>query len=116
MATGTKKLTARQFLNYWFDTKNGKIGIEYTDSRTGLVKKTASFHAVTSGFNEVVTKYYGKTGKEFLEDSVKKELCSIKPVGKGKTGRGIPGVRVYPFSSTQGSNKAESIMAEMGIS
>ena len=111
-----KKMTARQFLAFWFDEKNGKIGIEYTDSRTGLVKKTASFHAVTSGFNEVVAKYYGKTGKEFLDDATKKELCSIKPVGKGKTGRGIPGVRVYPFSSTQGSNKAESIMTEMGIS
>ena len=111
-----KKMTARQFLDFWFNPKNGKIGIEYTDSRTGQIRKTASFHAVTSGFNEVVLKYYGKTGKEFLEDAVRKELCSIKPVGKGKTGRGISGVRVYPFSSNQGSNKAESIMAEMGIS
>ena len=107
-------MTARQFLAFWFDPKNGKIGIEYTDSRTGQIRKTASFHAVTSGFNEVVLKYYVKTGKEFLEDAVKKELCTIRPVGKGKSGKGIPGVRVYPVTAS--TNNAEKIMKEMGIS
>ena len=109
----SKKLSARQVLNWWLDPKNGKIGEEYTDSY-GRVKKTNSFHTVMSGFNDFIFQYYGKTGKEFIDDAVAKGLCKIRPVGKGKTGKGIPGVRVYPVSGNV--DKAEQIMKEMGIS
>ena len=113
MATSKKKLTARQVLNWWLNPENGKIGEEYIDNY-GKTRKTNSFHAVTSGFNEFILAYYNKTGKEFLEDAVNKGLCTIRPVGKGKSGKGISGVRVYPVSAS--SNNAEKIMKEMGIS
>tara|TARA_R110002020_G_scaffold159439_6_gene343250 strand:+ start:246 stop:587 length:342 start_codon:yes stop_codon:yes gene_type:complete len=111
-----KKLTARQMLNWWLDPKNGKVGIEYLDKKTMTNKKTKGFHAVTSGFNDLIQQYYGTTGKEFIDDAVAKKLISIKPLGRGKTGKGIPGVMVYPYSEFTQGNKAEGLMAEMGIS
>ena len=115
MATATKKLSARQVLNFWFDPKNGKIGEKYT-ARDGSTKETKSFHAVTSGFNDFIQVYYGISGKEFLEDAEAKRLCTLRPVGRGKSGKGIPGVRVYPFNTTMSNNKAEVILKEMGLS
>lgn len=115
MAT-KKKLTAKQFLDWWFNPENGKVGISYTDKRTGQVRVTKGFHAVTSGFNDVVQEYYGRTGKEFIDSAVKRKLVSIKPLGRGKTGKGIPGVMVYPYSEFSATgNKASSLMAEMGL-
>jgi len=111
-----KKLTARQMLNWWLDPKNGKVGIEYLDKKTMTYKKTKGFHAVTSGFNDLIQEYYGKSGKEFIDAAVAKKLISIKPLGRGKTGKGIPGVMVYPYSEFTQGNKAEGLMAEMGIS
>lgn len=117
MATTKKKLTAAKFLEWWFDPKNGKVGIEYTDKRTGQVKTTSGFHAVTSGFNDTIVKYYGRSGKEFIDSAVERKLVSIKPVGRGKSGKGIPGVIVYPYSATANTgNKADSILSEMGLS
>ena len=115
MAT-SKKLTAKQFLDWWFNPQNGKVGIKYTDKRTGQVRETKGFHAVASGFNDVVQEYYGRTGKEFIDSAVKRKLVSIKPLGRGKSGKGIPGVMVYPYSEfANGSNKGVSLMAEMGL-
>ena len=116
MAKESKKLTASKFLEWWFDPKNGKVGVEYLDKRTGLTKKTRGFHAVTSGFNDLIQSYYGKTGKEFIDSAIKRKLVSIKPVGKGKSGRGIPGVLVYPYSEFANTgNKASGLMEEMGL-
>ena len=118
MATATKdkKMTARQMLSWWLDPKNGKVDIEYLDKKTMTYKKTKGFHAVTSGFNDLIEAYYGKSGKAFIEDAVAKKLISIKPLGKGKTGRGIPGVLVSPYSEFSQGNNAEGLMAEIGIS
>jgi len=115
--TTAKKITAKQWLDWWLDPKNGKVGIEYTDKKTGQVKTTKGFHAVTSGFNDAIAEYYGRSGKEFIDSAVNRKLVSIKPVGRGKTGRGIPGVIVYPYSATANSgDKGASILSEMGLS
>ena len=71
---------------------------------------------MTSGFNDFIESYYSKTGKEFIDSAVKRKLVSIKPLGRGKSGKGIPGVMVYPYSEFANSgNKGASLMEEMGL-
>ena len=112
----TQKMTAQKMLDWWFDPSNGKVGIEYTDKRTLQKRKTKGFHAVTSGFNDLIQSYYGNTGKEFIDSAIKRKLVSIKPLGRGKSGKGIPGVMVYPYSEfANTSNKGAMLMEQMGL-
>ena len=115
MARKMNNKIARMILDWWFDPANGKVGIEYIDKRTGLKRTTKGFHAVTSGFNELIAEYVGVTGKEFIDKAVERKLCSIKPLGRGKSGKGIPGVMVYPYSEYNQGNKGRSLIEEMGL-
>ena len=103
------KMKPAKFMEWWLDPKNGKVGQPFTNKKTGKVGITRGFHSVTSGFNDVVQQYYGKTGKEFLEELVSKELVSIRPVS------GVKGVMVYPFRQ-QSESRATDLLTEMGLS
>lgn len=65
MAKSAKKMSINQFLEWWFDPKNGKVGyeVEVVDKnpRSKTFQKpikvtVRGFHAVNSGCNALVRK------------------------------------------------------------
>jgi len=110
---GNGKIPVSDFIGAWLDPKNGKIG--ETFQRNGVSQKTKSFHSVTSGFNEAIRAYYGKDPVAILQQAEEKELVSLRPVGRGKSGKGVPGVRVSAYRDYQ-DTKGVSILADMGLS
>ena len=108
------KIPVSRFIGWWLDPKNGKVGEEFT-KQDGSKGKTTSFHAVTSGFNDAVRNYYDVDPVALLQEAESREICSLRPVGKGKTGKGVPGVRVSAFRIGTDS-KGISALSEMGLS
>ena len=111
------KMKVGDFLAWWLDSKNGKVGIEYTDKKTGLTRKTSSFHSVTSGFNEAFKLYYGCDSEAVIKAIGKAEelrLISVRLVGKGLSGKGVSGARISAYRDTS-DNRGVSALAEMGI-
>lgn len=110
------RMLMEDWLGVWLDPKYGKVGEEFTYSkgpRAGETGITTSFHAVTSGFNEATQMYYDASPIDFLKEAESRKLITLRPVGKGRTGKGVPGVRVYPYSDT--TNRGSSILASMGL-
>ena len=104
------KLKVGDFLAWWLDPKNGKVGETYLD-RTGTERKTKSFHSVTSGFNEACKAYYGLDTKGVISMTNEAEtrgLISIRP-----TRGGVKGVRIS--LPTDGGSRGISALAEMGL-
>ena len=111
------KLSIPEFLNWWFDPKNGKVGyqVEVVDKnpRSKTFQKTIKvtvrgFHAVNSGCNALVRKYYDLEDiKDFWDQCKELKLVTTKPV-KG-------GVMVYPYSASSSDSKVANLMEEMGI-
>ena len=100
----------------WLNPKYGHVGQEFTYSKgpkAGQVGKTTSFHCVTSGFNEATTLYYGVSPVDFLKEAEEHKLVTLRPVGRGKSGKGVSGVRVYPYSDT--TSRGADILASMGL-
>ena len=111
------KMKVGDFLSWWLDPKNGKVGVEYTDRKTGLLRKTSSFHSVTSGFNEAFRLYYGCDSEAVKKAITKAEglkLISVRLVGKGANGKAVPGARISVYRD-YGDSKGISALAEMGI-
>ena len=108
------KIPVSKFIAWWLDPKNSKVGVEFT-KLDGTKGKTTSFHAVTSGFNDAVRNYYEIDPVGLLQEAEKREICSLRPVGKGKSGKGVSGVRVSAFRIGTDS-KGISALSEMGLS
>ena len=85
------KIPVSKFIAWWLEPKNGKVGEEFT-KQDGSKGKTTSFHAVTSGFNDAVRNYYDVDPVALLQEAEKREVCSLRPVGKVKSGNGVSGV------------------------
>ena len=117
MAKSAKKMSINQFLEWWFDPKNGKVGyeVEVVDKnpRSKTFQKpikvtVRGFHAVNSGCNALVRKYYEVEDiKNFWEQCKEQKLVTTKPA-KG-------GVMVYHYSSSSSESKVANLMEEMGI-
>ena len=106
------KLKVGDFLAWWLDPKNGKVGETYLD-RNGTERKTKSFHSVTSGFNEACKAYYGLDTKGVIALTNKAEakgLISIRPT-KG----GVKGVRISLPTDGDSGTRGISALAEMGL-
>ena len=112
------KMSLTDFISWWLDPKNGKVGGAYK-LENGQQRVTNSFHAVTSGFNDLVRSYYGVEPQEVTKKLEDLKLITTRPVGKGKYGKGVSGIRIYPYNpnANSGQNgKVISLKAEMGIS
>jgi len=111
------KLSIPEFLNWWFNPKNGKVDykVKVTDKKPTsptfgkqITVTVRGFHAVNSGCNDLIRKYYGvKDIVAFWDDAKSKKLVTTKPV-KG-------GVMVYPYSASSSDSKVANLMEEMGI-
>ena len=107
------KMKVGDFLAWWLDPKNGKVGETYLD-RTGTERKTKSFHSVTSGFNEACKAYYGLDTKGVISMTNEAEtrgLISIRP-----TRGGVKGVRISLPTDGGSGSRGISALAEMGLS
>ena len=105
-----------EFLNWWFDPKNGKINLPFTATKgknAGKTLRTTGFHSVTSGFNAAVRLYYSLNEEgsleKFYETAKAKKLISTRPV---KMGFMVDPYREENSSLTVGTNN----LAEMGLS
>ena len=116
------KMKVGDFLALWLDPKSslagtkGNIGEEFTDKRTGLTRKTTSFHSVLSGFNEAFRLYYDCDSKAVISAMEKAEelrLISVRLVGRGQSGKGVPGARISAYRDSSGRGK--SALADLGI-
>ena len=117
MAKSAKKMSINQFLEWWFDPKNGKVGyeVEVVDKnpRSKTFQKpikvtVRGFHAVNSGCNALVRKYYEVEDiKNFWDQCKEQKLVTTKPA-KG-------GIMVYPYSTSSSESKVSNLMEEMGI-
>ena len=106
------KLKVGDFLAWWLDPKNGKVGETYLD-RTGTERKTKSFHSVTSGFNEACKAYYGLDTKGVIamtNEAETRGLISIRP-----TRGGVKGVRISLPTDGGSGSRGISALAEMGL-
>jgi len=104
------KLKVGDFLAWWLDPKNGKVGETYLD-RNGTERKTKSFHSVTSGFNEACGLYYDLDTKGVIaltNEAEARGLIKIRP-----TRGGVKGVRIS--LPTDGGSRGISALAEMGL-
>ena len=105
-----------EFLNWWFDEKNGKINLPFTATKgknAGKTLRTTGFHSVTSGFNAAVRLYYSLTEEgsleKFYETARSKKLISTRPVKMG--------FMVYPYREDNSSVAiATNNLSEMGLS
>ena len=101
------KVPVSDVLAWWFNPKNEKINRPFK-GKDGQTAYTKGFHSVTSGFNDFVKKYYGvKDIQKFYDEAKAKKLLNTRPVKMG--------FMVYPYSEVT-SGKADSLMAEMGLS
>ena len=108
--------TTNQYFGVWLNPKYGHVGQEFTYSKgpkAGQVGNTTSFNFVTSGFNEATPVYYGVSPIDFLKNAEEHKLVTLRPAGRGKTGKGVSGVRVYPYSDT--TSRGADILASMGL-
>jgi hypothetical protein len=118
MATkSAKKLPIGEFLEWWFNPKNGKVGnaVTVTDKKPKsptFGKKidivTTGFHSVTSGCNDLVRNYYEvKEIKDFWDQCVTAKLCSTRPAKLG--------MMVYPYSKNSNESKVNDLKSQMGL-
>ena len=115
--TAKKQMGLEEFLGWWFDPKNGKVGqtVEVVDrkktSKTFGKKisiTTKGFHAVTSGCNDLIRSYYGVTDiADFWNKAKTAKLCQIKPARLG--------VMVYPYSASSNDSKIQDLKDQMGL-
>ena len=108
------KIPVSKFIEWWLNPKNGKVGEVFT-KQDGTKGVTSSFHAVTSGFNQAIKSYYGVDPVALLQEAESRKLVSLRPVGKGKTGKGVSGVRVSSYREYS-DNRGVNALGEMGLS
>ena len=111
------QISIPKFLEWWFNPKNGKVDykVKVTDKKPTsptfgkqITVTVRGFHAVNSGCNALVRKYYEVEDiKNFWDQCKEQKLVTTKPV-KG-------GVMVYPYSASSSESKVSNLMEEMGI-
>lgn len=105
--------TVTELLAWMFDPANGEIGNKHKvkDKKTGkeIEVKTSGFHAVYSGFNDMlrtigVDLSTTEKTKAFWSEAVDRKHCNIKPV-KG-------GIMVRPYKEIV-NGKGEALLARI---